>query len=159
VTTEEKIRKNAELVVEGLGPASDLEDFGYNRESVEWVDGYIERQRKRGGSKQEIESLVQVIGSYLGECIIKSYGGKWGEVEGNLGVMFGEKELPADQPMEDSIQTDEELMASGSSMEAAFPFAKVAKQFDQGRENGESVIAFFDVIGAMRKGPRVKRFH
>jgi hypothetical protein len=160
MTQQEKIRANARLVVEGLGPAAtDIEDFGLNRESVEWVDGYIERQRKRGGSKAEIESLVQVIGSFVGEAIIKTYGGKWGEFEGNLGIFFREAKKEMEEEPEDITMTDEELMAEEHNLHAVFPFAKVHKQFQQGRKNGESVFAFFELIGQMQKKPKVKRFH
>ena len=159
MTTEEKIRANAQLVVEGLGEASGMgEEFGYNRESVEWVEGYIERQRKRGGSKAEIESLVQVIGSFLGECIVRTYGGKWREYEGQLGIIFSEN-VPTDAPVEEITQTEEELLSGGSTLHAVFPFSKVGKQFQQGRDAGESILGFFDLIGPMVKGPRIKRFH
>jgi len=30
---------------------------------------------------------------------------------------------------------------------AAFPFAKVQKQFQNGIDDGESILSFFDVIG------------
>ncbi len=160
MTQEEKIKANAQLVIEGLGPAAtELDDFGLNRESVEWVDGYIERQRKRGGSKAEIESLVSVIGSFLGECIIQNYGGKWGEFDGHWGIMFSER--PPDMPMAEEIitQTEEEALSEACTLQAVFPFSKVFKQFQQGHKGGESIIAFYDLLGPMLKGPKVKRFH
>src|SRR5437588_620734 len=128
MTDEEKIKANAQLVIEGLGPAAtDLQDFGFNRESVEWVEGYIERQRKRGGTKEQIDSLVNVIGSFFGECIIQAYGGKWGEFDGHMGIIFGEK---PDLPVDDEIktQTEEEALSDAGKLHAVFPFSKVAKQ-------------------------------
>src|SRR5215470_14397105 len=147
LSMEQKIRANAQLVVEGLGEAArlkdDFEGFGLNRESVEWVDGYIQRQRQRGGSKAEIDSLVQVIGSFLGEAIIKTYGGKWSEYEGNLGILFGDAEFAEkrmkEQEPEDVIMTDVELRSQEWDVQIVFPFAKVHKQFQQGRESGESI--------------------
>jgi hypothetical protein len=160
MTDEEKIKANAQVVIEGLGPAAtELSDFGFNRESVEWVDGYIERQRKRGGTKEQIDSLISVIGSFYGECIIQKYGGKWGEFDGQMGVIFGEK--PPDLPMEEEIktQTEEEALGEASTVHAVFPFSKVYKQFQQGRKGGESILSFYDLIGPMLQGPQVKRFH
>jgi hypothetical protein len=39
---EEKIKANAELVLKQLGPLSGI-DFGYNAQSVAWVDGFMEK--------------------------------------------------------------------------------------------------------------------
>ncbi|MGH9604143.1 MAG: hypothetical protein ACRD3N_00440, partial [Terracidiphilus sp.] len=108
---EERIRKKARLAVSKFRPISGLgERFGYNRASVEWVDGFIERGRE--GSKIE-SGLVQVLGSYLGECIIHVYGGSWREHEGNWGVFF-------------------------DNSNAVFPFSKVQKQIESGRASGDS---------------------
>ncbi len=55
---EDKIRANAELVIKQLGPLSSLE-FGYNVESVAWVDGFIEQQRNRSDiDKNTIDGLL-----------------------------------------------------------------------------------------------------
>jgi hypothetical protein len=43
----EKIRANADLTINMLGPVSDVANFGYNSDSVKWVEGFIERQRVR----------------------------------------------------------------------------------------------------------------
>lgn len=72
MTTQEMIRANAELVLGQLGQASGLEDFGYNAESVAWLDGFIERQRVRPDLDQTAaERMSQTLGSYLGECQVK----------------------------------------------------------------------------------------
>ena len=69
----DKIRANAELVIQSLGPISDLgERFGYNRESIAWVEGFIERQRSRPDIKpEEVQCLISILGSFLGECVIR----------------------------------------------------------------------------------------
>ncbi len=92
----------------------------YDAASVEWVDGFIERQRARFPGA-EADGLVNVIGAFLGECIIRNFGGRWRESEGSWGVFF-----------------------EGDT--AAFPFAKVRKQFDHGREGGDSIRSFYEVI-------------
>ena len=119
----DKIRANAELVIQSLGPISDLgERFGYNRESIAWVEGFIERQRSRPDIKpEEIERLISVIGSFLGECIIRHYGGEWREDDGSIGVFF-------------------------DASNGAYPFNKVRKQFDNGLKGGDSISSFFDAI-------------
>lgn len=119
---EEQIRANVRLVVRELGPQSGI-DFGLNRESVEWVEGFIERQRARpdfdGGS---VDGLVNTLGSFLGECIAAQTGGAWAwsDEQQALGVAFP---------------------AGG----VAFPFAKVRKLFLHGLEGGESISSFYDV--------------
>src|SRR5690242_18865031 len=39
-----RIRELADFVVERFGPISEIE-FGFNRASVQWAEGFIERQR------------------------------------------------------------------------------------------------------------------
>jgi hypothetical protein len=109
----ELIRKNASLAMETLGPTSGI-DFGLNRESVEWVEGFIERQRAREDFDLEAASrLVDVLGSFLGECIIANAGGGWRcDQENGWGIVFSE----------------------GNE---AYPFNKVRKAFQNGLAGGE----------------------
>jgi len=121
---EEAIRANAELVVEKFRLLSDLGPrFGYNRESVAWVEGFVEQERRKPDITHDSEAkLVQIIASYLGECIIRVHGGLWREHEGTWGVFFDDAN-------------------------AVFPFHKVRKQFQHGLEGGDSILSFFDLIG------------
>lgn len=116
----EKIRKNAELVIAELGRLSGLE-FGFDRNSVAWVEEFIERQRQQGRTCDASSGLVSTLGSYLGEAIISKTGAHWETDEaGNLAVKF----------------------ANG---DWCYPFAKVAKQFDSGLAAGESIASFYDI--------------
>ncbi len=117
---KEQIEANAEMVIQQLRPLSGIE-FGYNRESVEWLEGYIERLRQSNGLQDEAtrEKLTSVFGSYLGECIVRCYGGRWEQREGVWCIAF-------------------------DSRNAAFPFAKVAKQMQNGLEDGMG--SFFTLI-------------
>jgi hypothetical protein len=119
-------RNNAELAVKRFGPLSKLgEAFGYSRESIEWVEGFIERQRRRADiSAEETEILLQLIGSYLGECLIYTYGGFWRIQNGEWGVFFNDSN-------------------------AAFPFSKVRKQFENGIDGGDSILSFFEMTRVM----------
>jgi hypothetical protein len=114
------IRANAELVVEQFGGVSGLDHFGYDAPSVQWVEGFIERQRVRADvDPRFVDQMVSVLGSYLGECIIRTYGGQWSLGEEGWRVEFDPKN-------------------------AAFPFAKVEKQFANGAEDG--ISSFFTAI-------------
>ena|SRR5262245_11100639 len=116
---EDKIRKNAELVVEQMRKVSGI-DFGYDTASVAWLDGFIERHRVRDDVDQQlIDGLVDVFGSYLGECVIRCFGGYWDNQDGHWRVSLN-----------DAI--------------AVYPFAKVRKQFENGSE--DSIRGFFEVI-------------
>ncbi len=121
---EDKVRANAELVIKQLGPLSGIA-FGYNAESVAWVEGFIEQQRSRSDiDKNEINGLVNVLGSFLGECIIRCFGGGWKNADGEWSVCFDDKN-------------------------AVYPFSKVRKQFTNGE--GDSIKRFFEVIPMMFK--------
>ena len=117
---KEQIEANAAMVIQQLRPLSGIE-FGYNRESVEWLEGYIERLRQSNELQDDAtrEKLTSVFGSFLGECIVRCYGGAWADREGVWGVAF-------------------------DSRNAAFPFAKVVKQMQNGLKDG--IGSFFTLI-------------
>jgi hypothetical protein len=115
----EVIERNTALAVERFGSLVDFE-FGLDRRSVEWLEGYIERMRVRpefaSGTR---EGLIAVIGSFLGSCVVAGSTGDWhDDPRHGLGVRFPDGAM-------------------------CFPFAKVRKQFDDGLEEGESVLSFY----------------
>ena len=114
------------MVVRELKTLSDIE-FAYTQESVEWLAGYIERLRSSGEfeSVEVRNKLISMFGSYLGECIVRCYGGEWRQHEGVWGVAF----------------TDGNM---------AFPYAKVAKQFDNGAV--DDITSFFRIIPTLFAG-------
>jgi hypothetical protein len=103
-----------------LSPGRDHLDteVGFDETGVRWLDGYIRHQHEQGDPANR-EGLVSRLGSYLGECIVQSYGGAWAEVDGSWCVRFDERN-------------------------AACPFAKVGKQLECGAE--DSVLSFFTLI-------------
>ena len=117
-----RIRANAELVVtvahQELG-----KDITYDQAGVEWLDGYIERQHEQGDPASR-PKLVQILGSFLGECIVRSLGGHWANDEGTWAIRFDKRN-------------------------AAFPFAKVQKHLNNG--GGDSVLAFYQSIRVIFK--------
>jgi hypothetical protein len=123
-----KIRANSDLVIEQLGPLSGIA-FGLNRQSVEWVDGFIERQRMRDDLTDEfIARTVNVLGSFIGECVIAHTDGAWAWIEEQqtIGVRF----------------------PSGS---CTFPFTKVHKQYLNGNAEGDSISGFFCATLSLRE--------
>lgn len=121
------IRKNAAFAVEEFGALTDFE-FGFDRRSVEWLEGFVERQRERGGDQY---NMIGIIGSFLGEAIIAAAGGSWIAVNGTYALQF----------------------SNPGSEETCFPFAKVAKQFESGLADGESILVFYDfVVDTVAKG-------
>lgn len=110
----DKIRANAEMVIAHFAEAG----LAYDERSVEWLDGFIERQRERM-SPDEAVNISQMLGCFLGECIIENFGGEWQQTEHGLGVIF-------------------------SDGNAGFPLNKVEKQFKNGAE--DSVLSFYQTI-------------
>ena len=75
-------------------------------------------------SREELDDaergrLTSFVGSFLGEAVVQSFGGRWACVGSGVGVWLG----------------------PGS---AAFPFDKVAKLFDGGE--GDSIVSFYKTI-------------
>ncbi len=115
--TAQGIAGNTALVIRELGPQSGL-DFGLNAASVEWLEGFIERQRAQGSTGAD---LTSVLGSFLGDAIIAAAGGAWAQDEAGLvGVLFDNGDW-------------------------CFPFAKVAKQFENGADGGDSITGFYRI--------------
>ncbi len=100
-------------------------ELQFDAESVKFIEGFIERN-KRGFDKEEIKGLINSLGSFLGQCIIINYGGRWqvDEDNGSVAVVFDDNNK-------------------------AYPFAKVSKQFDNGLE--DSVYSFYSVIPTVFK--------
>lgn len=122
------IGKLSNLVIQQLAPQSGLADFGLNRNSVAWVDGFIERQRQaKDFDPSEVEGLVNSLGSFLGEALRASMGGEWAWVE---------------------TQQTIGLALTGGGV--VFPFNKVRKQLVNGREAGDSIAGLFDSVLALR---------
>lgn len=119
-----KLRDNAQMIVQ------DMRQYGvelkYNRESLAWLDSYIEQNRSRYDQKK-ITQLTATIGAFLGECLVKNYDGQWTYVEADKiwGVDLGAK------------------------VGIAFPGTKALKHLANGP--ADSILSFFDVIGIMRK--------
>jgi hypothetical protein len=115
------IQANVDMTIEQLGPGSGI-DFGLNRESVEWADGFIERQRARLSS-EEIGALPSVLGCFLGACVIEATDGEWAHDEQyGWGIVFPGRNW-------------------------AFPLAKAQKQFDEGES--DSILGFYDTTIAL----------
>lgn len=123
-----RIQKNAQVVIEQFSPLSGI-DFGLNRASVEWVEGFIERQRAREDfDPGNTAGLTNVLGSFLGECMIAEAGGEWRLFDGQgWGIAF-----------------------DGDN--AAYPFTKVAKLFRNGLEGGDSILSFYDTALLLSQG-------
>jgi hypothetical protein len=98
-------------------------DFGFNRQSVAWIEGYIERMRERADFNDGTwNGLIDTLGSFVGQCILARAGGSWALADDDRGWGIL---LPSDT--------------------FAFPINKVAKQFRSGLAEGESILGFYDL--------------
>lgn len=113
----ENIRRNADLVVKVFAENNNVK-LDFDEESVEWLDGYIERNRENF-DEETINKLTGVFGSFLGECICRNFGGEWQETENGLAVVFDDKN-------------------------GVFPLNKTGKQLRNGAE--DSIYSFYTTI-------------
>jgi len=110
----DKILANAELAIKTF-------DLKYDEESVKWIDEFVERLRK-SSHQSGVDKLISVLGSFVGECARREFGGEWKEVNGQWGIRFDPPGV------------------------VAFPFNKIAKQFESGHEGGDSILGFYQSI-------------
>jgi hypothetical protein len=114
---EEQIKDLAQNLISTLSEMLGV-NLKYDRASVAWVDGYMERIRPHL-DESAVSGLSTSIEGFLGECIIATHGGQWRESEGTWGVYFNEEN-------------------------AAHPSAKVQKHLING--SGDSILHFYDMI-------------
>jgi hypothetical protein len=85
----EQVRANAAWVTEKFGKQSGIQPFAYTPESVDYLDGFLERQEATvKASETSVNKFVSLLGAYLGECIIANYGGEWHESENGLCIVI-----------------------------------------------------------------------
>jgi hypothetical protein len=116
-----RIRANASTVAESA--RSNLgKPAGYDRAGVLWLDGHIQRLRAQGDPTFRNRQVL-TCGSFLGECIIQSIGGRWG---GKGSVFLREWQV------------------------RAFPLERVSRCLSGGRG---SVITFYDSCATVFRKP------
>ncbi|MDR3055711.1 MAG: hypothetical protein LBU53_09975 [Zoogloeaceae bacterium] len=102
-------------------------ELNYDEESVRWLDGYIERIRLKADEHQR-QGHTNLIGSFLGECIIRNIGGQWARYDGMICIMHNK----------DNVD---------------FPYNKVAKYYENRADSGDSILGFYQTIAAIRTLP------
>nr|WP_294935092.1 hypothetical protein [uncultured Flavobacterium sp.] len=90
----------------------------YNAESVKYLEGFIERV-KIEMTEEELKGLINSCSAFLGECIIKNFGGQW-------------------------VNHDDEMAIAFDDENKIFPLTKVEKQFKNGLE--DSIYSFYNAI-------------
>ena len=102
--SHEAIQKNTEMARSSFSKLAEVE-FDYSKESIAWVDGFINRNRHA-----KSQGMVDIIGSYLGSAIVKNFGGRWISIDGRV-----------------AVELEEDVVV--------FPFSKVEKQLTNGAED------------------------
>jgi len=100
-------------------------NLDYDTKSIKFIEEFIERQRNNFDSQQR-KGLINSLGSFIGQCVIKNYGGHW-QVDNDT------------QAVCVALDDDNKM----------FPFAKTAKQFENGLE--DSVYSFYTIIPTVFK--------
>lgn len=101
-------------------------DLMSDADSVRWVSDHIDTVRETIDSYRK-KQFISVIGSWLGEAIIASYGGLW---------------LLEDDHLVVEVQ--------GGDGFKAFPFREVSRQFAEGSADGASILRYFTLIETLR---------
>jgi hypothetical protein len=118
----EIIRKNAEIVRSQFGPHSGIPNFGFNAPSIAYLDSFIDRQGTAFQTVEAKETLMNLLGSFLGEAIVLVYGGSWKITESIAQV----------------------VITRGDNVHMLDPFAKAQKRITNG--NDDNLQAYFAEI-------------
>lgn len=124
VTPEDEYKALAARVVSSFRDELGV-DLKYDKHSIEWLDGYINRIGPQL-QKESVSGLATALGAYLGETIIATYGGAWAYFEqvDQWGIRFEDDN-------------------------GAFPISKVCKQLEDGEF--DSILSFFTMIPTIRE--------
>lgn len=57
----------------------------FDETGVEWLDGHIEASRQHLGDDLADE-FVQLMGSFYGQCLLETFGGRWTLTDGKLAI-------------------------------------------------------------------------
>lgn len=127
---KDKIQSNADFFRHIVKSNMNIE-LAYDLEGVRWLDGFLDRHRV-AASQNTKEKLLHTAGSYLGECIRKTFGGAWIQnPEYGWGIRISDRIT-------------------------IFPFNKVQKQLENA--DGDSVLGLFTTIAPLLKShPSPKR--
>lgn len=80
----EQLRGNADVAVSTVREHCDVA-LTFDQAGVEWVDGYINRNRERILSDDdELVATINVLASFVGEAIIRTFGGHLGREGGRM---------------------------------------------------------------------------
>jgi hypothetical protein len=84
-----QLQANAEMLASTFASEMQVE-LTFDRRGVLWLDNYILQVRDRF-SPEERESLVSALGAFLGEALLRQYGGQWVERDGTWGVQLHDR--------------------------------------------------------------------
>ena len=130
-----QIKKNAQSLIENLGPESGVENFGYNAESVAYLDGFIDRQGQGiRSSPQAINNFVSLAGAFLGESVIAAYGGQWHESASGISICI---EAGAQQHLLMPFHRVHNRLVNGTEYSLDYFFSSAIPQIVNGGTSGE----------------------
>jgi hypothetical protein len=122
-TGTDQIKLNAQFVIDRFGPQSGVKNFGCNDESIAYLDGFISRQiGVVNKDSQTFDRFVSLFGSFLGECIVTTYGGTWVVKDSGIHIEISNQEF----------------------LYITQPFQKVAQRIKVGDE--ESLLVYYSDV-------------
>lgn len=88
----DNLQQMAALLVKGAKIHFDVQ-LEYDKRAINWIeDIYIDFLLEKYKDDEDFKiRVVELIGAFLGECIILNYGGSWQKENGHWAVSFGER--------------------------------------------------------------------
>jgi hypothetical protein len=120
----EKLRQDAEAI-RRFAREKMRRELNYDEEGVRWMQEYIEQARLKG-EKDKWQGFIDLIGAFLGECMVRNFGGYWVRCDDSAAVWVG-------------------------GFGIAFPFNKTFKQFEYGTEGGDAILGLYSNVETFRR--------
>lgn len=110
------------------------QDLSFNEAGVHFLDQWIEHVKSDGSTDELKHTLTEMAGAFFGECLRHDFGGKWLRLDdGNVMLAF-------------HLDQTESLNAVN-----VMPFNKVMNQFENGRNDTNSVTNMYALLAIRTK--------
>ena len=83
-----ELQEDANLVIDVMSEKEDVQ-LDFSADSISWLDTYI-RQHRNDLSTTDKQVLREKFGAFVGETILRTYGGQWVQTDNEWAIGFND---------------------------------------------------------------------